>query len=292
MSTKSASSPRRVLVIGCGGNGSWLAPVIGRILNINAPGSQLILVDGDNFEPKNAERQNFTKMGNKAKSVASDLYDALENVSVIPKGIWVVPEDASEADDGVGTTTASNLIKEDDIIFLCVDNFAARKLVYDAAQDLDNVVIMNGGNEDDGFGSTYLYVRENGEDLVDHPGVHHPEFVEPPDRNPGSMSCAERADLPSGTQVIATNVAVAATMAYDVRKLLFGDECDENTPDGYHRAGVLLTNEKMFHLDYGSSYTWARMNHELFSELCEINTEVAENSHGQVVDLVLEPANA
>lgn len=280
------SEPVRVVCVGLGGVGSWTADGFGRVLNVNAPGSQLILVDGDVFEPKNVERQNFTTYGNKARSVAKDLIEKLPNVLISPMAAWVVADDATGSDDDVGVISATELLKDGDVLFMCVDNHSARKLLLEAAQKLDNVTVLNGGNEDDGFGSTYVYVRRNGVDITHYPGIYYNEFVTPPDKNPGEMSCAERAELEGGTQVIATNLAVASTMIFDAHKLLFADDASGIEGNRKNFAGVILTNDKMFDLGYGTSVSWARVDEDVFNEMCSLNEDVAEICHNKVVSLV------
>lgn len=281
------SEPRRVIVGGLGGVGSWLADAFGRVLNVHAPGSTLVLVDGDQFEPKNVSRQNFSTYGNKAKSVALDLIEKLDNVSIVPKSAWVVSDEMAKDNDsdeaGIGLISATALLNEGDIVFCCFDNAQARKLIFDAASKLDNVDIFNGGNEEDGFGSTYYYCRRNGVDITYHPGKIHDEFVNPPDKNPGELSCAERAKIEGGTQLVATNLTVAAIMCHDAQQAIFADG-DVVPEEQIARAGVLLTNEKMWNTDTASMNAWARMDDSLKEELCKINTEVAEQIHGKLMD--------
>ncbi|MGW8178049.1 MAG: ThiF family adenylyltransferase [bacterium] len=283
------SDPRRVIVAGVGGVGSWLADTFGRVLNVHAPGSQLILVDGDNFEPKNAERQNFSHYGNKAKSVQMDLAPKLDRIMVIPKAAWVVSQEAADAagedEEGVQYVSAEDLLQDGDIVFTCFDNMMARKLIFDAAVRFDNIDIFNGGNEDTGFGSTYYYSRRNGLDVTRHPGEIHDEFVNPPDKNPGELSCAERAKLESGTQLIATNMMVAAVLTHDAHQALFADDATEDPSRGYHRAGVILSHEKMWNTDISSFVAYAHIEEGMKQELCDVNTDVAEQIHGYVVKL-------
>lgn len=280
--------PGRFIIIGVGGIGSYLADFIGRVINVNAPGSQLLLVDGDHFEPKNAERQNFSKFGNKARSVGGDLMEKLGDTLIVPKAAWVVSEDVAgsgEDEEGVSLISAETLLQENDVVFCCVDNFGARKLIFDAAAKMNNVDVFTGGNEDDGFGSTYYYRRRDGVDVTDHPTVHHEEFVNPPDKNPGELSCADRAKLVSGTQLIATNVAVAANMCHDAHQALFADAASDVDGDKSHLAAAILTSEKMWNLDDATSRAWARCDEATFEEMCNLNEDVAEITHGKLVIL-------
>lgn len=288
------SESRRVVIVGLGGVGSWLADAFGRVLNVTAPDSQLILVDGDHFEAKNVSRQNFTTYGNKAKSVAGDLIEKLDNILIVPKAAWIVPTEVADSTDrdeeGVAYITAESLLQDGDVLFTCVDNMVARKLLFDAAAKLDNVDVFDGGNEDDGFGSSYYYCRREGVDVTHHPALYHDEFVNPPDKNPGELSCAERAKLEGGVQLVATNLTVAAILCHDAQQALFADDSSDDPSSGYHRAGVLLTNEKMWNTDTASINAWARMDESLKETLCDVNTDVAEEIHGK--EMVLDTVSS
>jgi len=96
------------------------------------------------------------------------------------------------------------------VVLAVVDNFAARKIIFDAASNISNIDVFTGGNDDALFGSIYHYQRRNSEDITEHPVHYHPEYQSPPDKNPGELSCQERAEIDGGTQLLATNMAVAA----------------------------------------------------------------------------------
>lgn len=214
---------RRCLIVGLGGIGSWLADGLVRTMEFKDPGSMLILVDGDHYEPKNLERQSFTKPGNKAEVKAADLTPLFPKTFIAAMAKWVVPEieeGVAEDDDFV---TPEALMAEGDIVFSVVDNHATRKLLFDAARNYDNIDVFTGGNDDKLFASLYHYRRRDGKDVTDHPAEYHEEFIDPPDRNPGELSCAERAELEGGTQLIATNMAVAAWLLGKVNHVIFGD---------------------------------------------------------------------
>jgi tRNA A37 threonylcarbamoyladenosine dehydratase len=65
--------PKRVVLVGAGGIGTWLAEGVVRLLEWKYPGSALIIVDGDSYEQRNLERQSFTQVGNKASVKALEL---------------------------------------------------------------------------------------------------------------------------------------------------------------------------------------------------------------------------
>jgi hypothetical protein len=228
---------KRVVIVGCGGIGSWLAEALARTLEFQAPGSAMILVDGDNYEEKNVERQSFDQIGNKAKVLRERVQKAVPNTFVVAKPAWVVPEDAVDDLDpeeaAVGKITAGELMDEGDYVFAVVDNFAARKLILDSARLYDDIDVFIGGNGspetgDPLYGTVVHYRRRNAQDITVHPSVMHEEFANPPDKNPGELSCAERAKLDGGTQLITANLQVMTLMMAKVSQVMFGTPEQEN----------------------------------------------------------------
>ena len=242
--------PRRFVIVGAGGIGSWLSAGLVRLLEWKFPGSFLIIVDGDNYEKKNLERQDFAQIGNKASVKALELSKQFLNTTIIPVPKWVVADGFQGGEDSSTKICASDLIVENDVVIAVVDNFAARKILFDAASKLDNVDVLTGGNDDNLFGSVYHYRRRNGMDVTSHPGVTHDEYHNPPDRNPGEMSCQERAEIDGGTQILATNMAVAAYILGRIQKTIVSDQSPEET-------------EIYFDLGLGMSQPYNRMAEQL-----------------------------
>ena len=240
---------QRFVVVGAGGIGTWLCHGLARMLEFKAPGSVLVIVDGDNFEDKNRERQVFNGAGNKAVVLASELQASFTETIIVPLPMWVVKElpkeDKEELElDGTpaaGKITASDLIEENDVVFAVVDNFKARKDLFDAAMSLDNVDVFTGGNDESLFGSVYHYQRRDGEEVTEHPAVRHDEYVNPPDRNPGELSCQERAELEGGTQVLATNMTVAGYLLGRTQKVIV-DGQEDHEAEIYFDLGAGLSS--------------------------------------------------
>jgi len=150
------------------------------------------------------------------------------NVFPIPK--WVVSDDFDQpVEENSNKIRASDLISENDIVIAVVDNFAARKVIFDAASNINNIDVFTGGNDEELFGSVYHYQRRNGLDITSHPATTHDEYLNPPDRNPGELSCQERAEIEGGTQVLATNMAVAAFILGRVQKTIVSNQSPEET---------------------------------------------------------------
>lgn len=221
---------RRFVVVGAGGTGGWLCAGLARMLEYRLPGSVLLIVDGDNFEPKNAERQDFSDVGNKAVVRAKELQPHFPNTFIIPDERWVVEsiEGSSPGgeDDETKQITARDLLEEEDVVYAVVDNFAARKVLFDAAREFETINVFTGGNDDELFGSLYHYARRGGIEITDHPEEWHPEYNDPPDRNPGELSCSERAAIDGGTQLLATNMSVAGFLLGRTQKVILEGEED------------------------------------------------------------------
>jgi len=187
-----------IKIIGLGGVGSVLCEKISRFLNYATDiEASLVLIDGDSYETKNYERQEFTQMGNKSEIKGGDLEDKFPNIT-----LDYYPAYINQANIG-------EVIKTGDIIFLCVDNHKTRMITSKYCNLLDDVILISGGNElvD---GNVQIYVRKGGKDLTPDLCAYHPEIEIPGDRLPEEMSCEELAN--SDPQLYFTNVWVATLM--------------------------------------------------------------------------------
>ena len=234
----------RIIVVGSGGVGSNLVWGLAAMLNYSRPGAGLVVVDGDNFEDKNKERQAFVRFGNKAESKVAELAPQFPQVFMVPLARWVVEEITKEESET--QIKVSDLLMENDIVFATVDNHAARKLIFAAAKQYDNIDIFTGGNDEAYFGSIYHYRRRDGKDVTDDPFFYHPEIADTKEKNPGEMSCAERSQLPSGGQLLATNMAVASLLLGKFHHVILNDGNPE-------------ANEIFFELAEGKAQSFIRV---------------------------------
>ncbi len=188
-------------IIGIGGIGTVLADTVCRFLNYSdkVGWSKVTLVDGDEFEHKNLERQVFDAFGNKALAKTSELTDKFRNMFVTNIPQFVTEENIE------------NVIQEDDVVMLCVDNHKTRKLVSDYVKKLKNVVLVSGGNEYVD-GNVQIFIRKDGENVTPSLTDYHPEIDSPQDKSPHEMSCEELQK--SEPQLIFTNSTVANIMCW------------------------------------------------------------------------------
>lgn len=191
-----------IKLIGIGGIGCALAPFLARYLQSErrATGDEvrITLVDGDDFESKNASRQSFETLGNKAKVKASELARSFPDLS-----FRAIPE-------FVTAVNLPHLVKSGDLVFLAVDNHATRGAVSRHCEELSDIALISGGN-DFTDGNVQVYVRQDGRDITLPLTRFHPEIADPKDRSPAEMSCEELA-ADSAPQLLFMNFAVASAM--------------------------------------------------------------------------------
>jgi len=188
-------------VVGLGGIGGWLVdPLCMHLANSN-DNCHVTLIDGDSFEHRNAERQQFSKLGNKAEIEC-------ERLRVLyPKVQFAYKTQYLNSDNVIRN------IREGDTVFLGVDNHATRKLVSDRCEELDNVTLISGGNEYSD-GNVILYARKNGQDIGKPPTKLFAKIAKPDDEIPGSATIREGCDtqVQSAPQLVFTNNMAAAMM--------------------------------------------------------------------------------
>ncbi len=190
----------QIVIIGLGGIGSILCDKISRFRNFKKDQETTItLVDGDYYEEKNFERQDFFSLGNKASVKASELKSRYENI------------DFKDIPYFVDENIIDKVITEGDTVFLAVDNHKTRKLVSDYAKNLKDITIISGGN-DLTDGNVQIYVRKGGENLTPSLTDYHPEIENPEDKLPNEMSCEELQN--SEPQLFFTNLGVATIMCW------------------------------------------------------------------------------
>lgn len=104
---------------------------------------------------------------------------------------------------------AKEIIKEETLVFSCVDNHATRKLIQDRCSELKNVVLISGGNTYT-KGDASIYIRSKRANVTPRIDFMQPDIQFPKDKHPDDVSCLE--EIASKPQLIFTNNAVAAAM--------------------------------------------------------------------------------
>jgi len=123
-----------ITIIGLGGVGSILIERLCRFINYsNDLTAEILLVDGDEYEQKNYERQEFNRIGNKADIKATELELKFSQLGLDVYDAFINPDNVSE------------VIKEGNIVFLCVDNHKTRMIVSNYCKQLQDVTLISGG---------------------------------------------------------------------------------------------------------------------------------------------------
>lgn len=195
----------KIKVIGTGGIGLCLLPTLCRYLNFNGekfPNVEVSLIDGDTFEERNRERQSFDQVGPKASVTVEKYREDFPRLMFWDHPVYVADHNVIQ------------LIREGDIVLLCVDNHKTRKLISDRAEELKNVTVISGGN-DWTDGNVLMHIRRNDKNLTPPlASKYHPEIVNPTDKHPGEVDqaqgCAELA--PASPQLLIANNYIAANM--------------------------------------------------------------------------------
>lgn len=200
-----------IKIIGLGGVGTILSEKICRFLNyLGRDEVGVTLIDGDYFELKNFERQDFTQLGNKAEVKVQELKEKFDKIL-----FDAVPCFVDER-------TVSGVIEDDDVVLLAVDNHKSRNIVSNYCRSLQDIILISGGN-DFTDGNVQIYVRKGGKDLTPSLAAYHPEIQDPKDKTPEEMSCEELSK--SEPQLYFTNLGVATIMCWAFYNVVIENRC-------------------------------------------------------------------
>lgn len=188
-----------IIVIGLGGIGAALTPVLARYLEHREGGpARLVLMDGDAYQPANRARQPFRRLGNKARVTAEDLARQFEGVSIRAVEAYVDAHNIAA------------LIGEGCIVILAVDNHATRKVVSEHCAGLHEVTLLSGGN-DFTDGNVQVFVRRDGVNVTQPLTAFHPEIANPSDVSPADRGCEVLMEE-GEPQLLFTNLAIASAL--------------------------------------------------------------------------------
>lgn len=188
-----------LVIVGIGGVGSALVYKIARFCQFQDEFDTTIsLIDGDAYENRNATRQIFSEIGNKAEVTAAQAALQFDRVSFLPFSEFLTPENIDF------------YIMDGSIVFVCVDNHKTRRLLDEHASALSDIILINGGNNLTD-GNVQLYIRRSGKDVTASLSQTHPEIEQPTDKSPHEMSCEERA-AESAPQLFVANDMIAVIM--------------------------------------------------------------------------------
>lgn len=193
--------------IGCGGIGTQTIIPLCQYLNYKHPNKvSVTLIDGDSFEMKNASRQLFTGLGNKAEVTQSMLTAMFSSIK-----FDVVPTYITDKN-------IKDIIQENDITMACVDNNNTRYLLEKHILSLKDGIIISGGN-DYIDGNVMCFVRKDGKTIGKVFSELHDEIKNGKSKSPSEMSCAEL-QKKSDPQLVITNFNAGGIMMNNLYSLL------------------------------------------------------------------------
>jgi len=214
------AKPRNYLLIGAGGTGSILFPLLIRYLETyertEGKPFTMAVIDGKNVAATKLERQLFFSQfieTNKAQAI-------IEQYACDPNVIIAVPKYLGEADMGS--------IEDNDVILIAADNWPIRAHIERRVLSLDNAIVINGGNEliD---GSCQIWIRRDGKNITPPLSQGHPEILQPGE-DMALMSCQQIAEMPGGGQTIIANSMSATAMLNALRHIHDWEAKSEEAP--------------------------------------------------------------
>jgi molybdopterin/thiamine biosynthesis adenylyltransferase len=174
---------------------------------------EVILIDGDAYDESNSDRQRTDEryLGlNKADVQAEQLKYVAGEIGVHAIGEFLGPDNIQ------------SVVREKDLILICVDNHATRKLINDTAKKMKDVVLISSGN-DLHDGNVQVFIRVGGRAKTAPLDKYHDEIKYPTDSNPAELSCEELAQIPGGGQIIFTNLTAASLSLNAFYAVIKGD---------------------------------------------------------------------
>lgn len=214
--------PVKVVMLGAGGTGGYVAPYLFRLLHMLDRPARFIICDGDLVEAKNLDRQNFVEadLGENKARVLSERYSAVLGMETeyVPNFIETLPELMTLIEPGEWETDGYPRRKVREMVLLlgCVDNNRTRQLCHEAFKKSLDLIYIDSGNGSY-TGQVVCGVRKNGRTVRKPIGGVHPEMLKITDRFPSEVSCAEAAQ--ADPQSIVANVTAATailTMVYNI----------------------------------------------------------------------------
>lgn len=204
-----------VFIVGVGGTGSHLIGPLVQLMEHHPDGcTNIVVIDGDSYEDKNADRQVFAsdQLGkNKAVATVERLkHPALQAVAAyVDEASFtkVLAAHVPDCDDNI-------------LVITSVDNHATRKAIIDSLDNAkyQNFFLVSPGNQFS-TGQITTYIKQNGVVVGVHPYQVYSDLKNPDDFIPGTVAGCEVL-LRSTPQLILANMAAAWSVLSNVYLLL------------------------------------------------------------------------
>ena len=215
--------PVKVVMLGAGGTGGYVAPYVFRVLHMLGRPARFIICDGDIVEPKNLDRQNFVPadLGENKARVLAERYSTVLGMETeyVPNFIEKLPDlmELIEPKEWELHPHSSRRTKEMVLLLGCVDNSKTRRLWNQEFSQSEELIYSDSGNGKY-TGQVVCGVRRNRHTMRKSIGGVHPEMLKDTDKFPSELSCAEAAQ--EDPQSIVANVTAATAVLIMVYNIL------------------------------------------------------------------------
>lgn len=160
--------PVKVVMLGAGGTGAYVAPHVYRLLHVLDRPTRFIICDGDIVETKNLIRQNFVPadLGENKARVLAERYSTVLGIETeyVPNFIEKLPDlmELIEPESWKENPYSYRQTKDMVILLGCVDNNKTRQLCHQAFNQCENLIYIDSGNGEY-TGQVVCGVRRNGD---------------------------------------------------------------------------------------------------------------------------------
>ena len=222
----SLGKPVKIVMLGAGGTGGYIAPHLYRLLHTLDRSVQVIIADGDIVEEKNLVRQNFifADLGKNKAQVLAERYATAFGMEVqyIPE--FIENEDRlSELIEPPHYYAENNSYQYKtgySILIGAVDNNRSRSLCHQVFQKAENLIYIDSGNGE--FTGQVVCGIRRGEKTYYKPiGDTYPDVLDDTDKFPTELSCAE-ASVSTPQSIVANIMAATAVVSYIYNILVLG----------------------------------------------------------------------
>lgn len=200
-----------IIVVGAGGTGGNLLKELGRFLKYYKKFDwNLIIIDGDTVEEKNAERQPFGSMDTMQNKAAVMKEGLVECFDLPENKITAIADYIDDVRDLHGALTyglKEYICGQEQVILAgCVDNHRARQVMHQYFYDTDNIIYIDCANEFTN-GEVVTGVRFCGTNITPPRGYYYPDVLT--DRSPSAKELSCGAVNVSAPQHMVTNLMCA-----------------------------------------------------------------------------------
>ena len=213
----SKNNSLKIILIGAGGTGGYIAPHLYRIAYASGRKVQIIIADGDIVEKKNLIRQNFADC-----DIGKNLEDIIAGISLYRPGPMDYIPDFIESKFMLEELTSSAAFNGPQTILIgAVDNNRSRQMCHDVFQKSRNIIYIDSGNGEY-TGQIVCGIRKNGRTITKPVAGIYPDILQGDEKFPTELSCAERSV--SAPQSIAANLFASTIVASILYQLIICGE--------------------------------------------------------------------